>query len=204
MDGTVTKKILAGALRELLVERPFGSITVGDIAARSHVSRTTFYNHFKDKYELGVWLHKDITSRAICGADETMLSWRDRNRACLQAEFDNRDIIIPLRRYDDVNSIVHYDIGCCVNMCRDAWLAREGAEVPADLDYIILGYAHSLGWITQEWARRGMDLSPEQMAQIQYDATPAVIQELFENRPYITEAIASMEDVFEGKEGLGT
>lgn len=49
---TRTLKLLGDALRELIVERGYDTITVQDITDRADVSRTTFYLHFKDKDEL--------------------------------------------------------------------------------------------------------------------------------------------------------
>ena len=40
-------RILAAA-RELLAERPFGDLTVGDLMARAGLARTVFYRHFED------------------------------------------------------------------------------------------------------------------------------------------------------------
>ncbi|MBL8134619.1 MAG: TetR/AcrR family transcriptional regulator [Anaerolineae bacterium] len=47
-----TQKLLGDALRDLIVELGYDSITVQDISDRAEVSRTTFYLHFKDKDEL--------------------------------------------------------------------------------------------------------------------------------------------------------
>ncbi len=47
-----TRQLLENALRELLEEKDFQSITVQDIAARAAVNRATFYAHFEDKYAL--------------------------------------------------------------------------------------------------------------------------------------------------------
>lgn len=40
------------ALTELLMEKPFDTISVNDIAERSTVNRATIYDHFKDKFAL--------------------------------------------------------------------------------------------------------------------------------------------------------
>ena len=47
-----TRALLAGALTDLLDERPFARITVTDIAARAGVHRATFYDHFTDKHAM--------------------------------------------------------------------------------------------------------------------------------------------------------
>ena len=47
-----TRKLLENALRDLMRERSFDEISVGDIALRATVNRATFYAHFEDKRHL--------------------------------------------------------------------------------------------------------------------------------------------------------
>ncbi|WP_165422962.1 TetR/AcrR family transcriptional regulator [Ktedonosporobacter rubrisoli] len=47
-----THKLLWEALLALMGEREFETLTVKDICERAMVHRTTFYNHYEDKYDL--------------------------------------------------------------------------------------------------------------------------------------------------------
>lgn len=47
-----TKQILVNALLDALTVKPFGKISVNELCKSSGISRSTFYLHFKDKYEL--------------------------------------------------------------------------------------------------------------------------------------------------------
>lgn len=47
-----TQKWLREALIALVEERGFDALTVGEIAERAMVSRTAFYRHYQDKYDL--------------------------------------------------------------------------------------------------------------------------------------------------------
>ena len=47
-----TRKALRDALVELILEKGYAAVTVGDIADRADVGRTTFYAHFSDKDDL--------------------------------------------------------------------------------------------------------------------------------------------------------
>lgn len=55
-DSNLTKRALASALKELMKEEPFAKISIGDICAKCHMNRNSFYYHFKDKYELVNWI----------------------------------------------------------------------------------------------------------------------------------------------------
>ncbi|HET8913532.1 MAG TPA: TetR/AcrR family transcriptional regulator [Ktedonobacteraceae bacterium] len=47
-----THKFLQDAMIELISEKGFDAITVGDIAERAMINRATFYRHYLDKYDL--------------------------------------------------------------------------------------------------------------------------------------------------------
>ena len=55
--SSITKRALATALKELMGERPFSAISIGDICQRRDMNRKSFYYHFKDKYDLLNWIY---------------------------------------------------------------------------------------------------------------------------------------------------
>lgn len=55
-DSNITKKALAAALKQLMGEKPFEKINVGDICESCEMNRKSFYYHFKDKYDLVNWI----------------------------------------------------------------------------------------------------------------------------------------------------
>ena len=47
-----TRALLRQALVELIEDRGFDRVTVGDLTARAMISRAAFYRNYRDKYEL--------------------------------------------------------------------------------------------------------------------------------------------------------
>src|ERR687888_2025569 len=47
-----TQKLLREALIELIEERGFDSLTIGELTERAMVSRAAFYRNYQDKYDL--------------------------------------------------------------------------------------------------------------------------------------------------------
>ncbi len=47
-----TKKSLAEALKELILEKPYDDITIQDLIDRANVGRSTFYTHYESKEQL--------------------------------------------------------------------------------------------------------------------------------------------------------
>ena len=52
MSSESTQRTLIHCMRKLLREKPFPKITVGEICEAAHISRRSFYNNYKDKYDL--------------------------------------------------------------------------------------------------------------------------------------------------------
>ncbi|MCD8085331.1 MAG: TetR/AcrR family transcriptional regulator C-terminal domain-containing protein [Clostridiales bacterium] len=55
-DSNITKRALAGALKELMEEMPFAKINISDICGKCNMNRKSFYYHFRDKYDLVNWI----------------------------------------------------------------------------------------------------------------------------------------------------
>ncbi|CAM3435124.1 TetR/AcrR family transcriptional regulator [Kibdelosporangium persicum] len=66
-----TRRLLRDALVELIDERGFERITVGEITARAMVSRAAFYRNYKDKYHLAEQVFDDALGPLMDTAPET-------------------------------------------------------------------------------------------------------------------------------------
>ena len=55
-DSNITKRALAQTMKDLMAERPFAKISVGDICERCGMNRKSFYYHFRDKHDLVNWI----------------------------------------------------------------------------------------------------------------------------------------------------
>ena len=54
--GEMTKALLGQKFKELVVKKSFDKITIKMITDEAGVIRPTFYNYFRDKYEVMEWL----------------------------------------------------------------------------------------------------------------------------------------------------
>ncbi len=77
-----THKFLQEAIIELITEKGFEIITVGDIAERAMINRATFYRHYQDKYDLVARIFEETTNELV----ENMKSFRKNTR---QSETEN-------------------------------------------------------------------------------------------------------------------
>lgn len=52
----ISKALIAESFKELMLKNPFEKITIKMITEKAGLIRPTFYNHFKDKYDLVEWI----------------------------------------------------------------------------------------------------------------------------------------------------
>ena len=55
-DSNHTKQELAASLKVLLDQKRLDKISVGEICSQCGLNRKSFYYHFKDKYDLVIWI----------------------------------------------------------------------------------------------------------------------------------------------------
>lgn len=60
-----TRKLLTQALGEMLREKSFQAITVGEITERATLNRVTFYAHFQDKFDLLEYASREMIREQI-------------------------------------------------------------------------------------------------------------------------------------------
>jgi len=60
-----THKFLQEAMIELITEKGFDAITVGEIAERAMINRATFYRHYQDKYDLVAKIFEETANELV-------------------------------------------------------------------------------------------------------------------------------------------
>jgi AcrR family transcriptional regulator len=71
-----TQKLLREALVELIEERGFDALTIGELTERAMVSRAAFYRNYRDKYDLVEQIFAEAMSallNAVGDRDENIL-----------------------------------------------------------------------------------------------------------------------------------
>ena len=60
-----THALLRKTLIDLIAEKGFDAVTVGDIAERAMINRSTFYRHYPDKYALVTSIFEDAVNQLV-------------------------------------------------------------------------------------------------------------------------------------------
>ncbi len=94
MIRKTTKDILAESFLELAKTKRIDKIRVSEITDNCAMSAPTFYNHFKDKYDIIVWIYVRDVKPFISKIGDSDHDWK--NTLCEAAEYywSNKDFVV--------------------------------------------------------------------------------------------------------------
>lgn len=93
----MTRRIFRECLKELLVEKDFGRISVSEICERADMNRSTFYAHYTDQFDL-MW---DVEDEFLDGLSDAILQkdakdFMERYTDCLRFIYENGKLFLLL------------------------------------------------------------------------------------------------------------
>lgn len=177
MDPRVkkTRKFLKEALIDLIEDKGFEAITVGNLAEKAEINRVTFYQHYHDKYDLleqtiETMLKDLIITVAPHKREELLVTHKDEtNNVYLQLfqfVFDHQSFFKTMLGQNGTTLFQNRMTISIQEFVADtlAQLApnEKNAKVPRE---IVVHYvaAASIGLI-KYWVQNGMTYSPNYMA----------------------------------------
>jgi AcrR family transcriptional regulator len=173
-----TKQLFAEKLQELARTRPIKSIQVKDLCALCGMDRTSFYYHFKDKYDLVSWIFKqnyiEEAKRAEVINDEQMICRMTRRL------YAQRDFFLNALQDDSQNNLRQYMLDFYIETEKRAVCAYLGTDEPDEETwYEICNYSYGCMGHTIDWLMKRNTLTPEKMAHYQYEFMPKILKEAF-------------------------
>ena len=162
-----TRARLGKALVQLIVEKPFETITVQDVLDRAQASRSTFYTHFRDKNDLFL----SEVDEFLEGMANALSQFGDRSERVAPVE----ELFAHLH---DVRPF--YNALVASGRIQDVWelgrehfgrgIERRLAEIPCahrvprqERAAVAYGLAGSLFSLLSWWIHHGMTPSPKEM-----------------------------------------
>ena len=92
-----TKNYFEDSLSELVDLKPFEKITVKDITENCDMTTRTFYNHFKDKYDLVLWTYSSKVDKYLEESGNS-LDFKDLCNYLIEIFLKNRKLYISAFR----------------------------------------------------------------------------------------------------------
>lgn len=93
----VIKRVLASTLKEIAEKKSLSKITINDLTQACDVSRQTFYNNFKDIYDLVEWIYlKEVVTPIEKG--KIYDKWQDALTSIFQYISENHVFVLNTYR----------------------------------------------------------------------------------------------------------
>lgn len=174
-----TKDILAESFMELAETKRIDKIRISDITDNCGMSAPTFYNHFKDKYDLLVWIHTDSVSSIMSKIDKNGYRWKDTLLEGARYYYSNRGYIInALKHTSGQDSFVGYVTANNIEMLAKEVRRKLMTEyIPPEIYGLIKMYVYGTVHFMLDWLIEDSALSPEQVAQMWEDGLPQPLQQ---------------------------
>ena len=159
-----TKETIIDAFWQLLEEKPFNKITVQNIVERCHLNRNTFYYHFQDKYELLVWIYfNELFAPNM--EDISLENWDEKLGAILtQMQEEKKFYINTIKHAEDY--IIQYMLEVAEQTFEEAIdkLDEKSHLKNEERGIFARFFAYGICGIIVEWAKGGMKMAPEKLA----------------------------------------
>ena len=171
-----TKHLLAAQLIELLEDKPLRKISVNDICQKALISRSAFYSHFEDKYQLLRYCMEERTDQwQIAAKDRTA---QDVILYILDDILKKRKLFyhIFMDEIDREQAAVLQK--CMVRIFEDKLkeLEQSGEKLPGPLPIVSAFLAGGIVHATVQWIQNDFDISKEEMADCSYQLISAILR----------------------------
>ncbi len=154
----------------------FDRISVEMIVKSSGVSKSTFYRHFRDKYDLLNYNAMALTEHLI--GQPTCAGWHDFFLYMFEAIVENERYYKRAFRSSGQNAHSRFLSTYSFSVIEKCYLAHCNKPQLSTLERYIIGhYCHGCVGILQDWLNEHQPLTPGQMADIFYDAMPLQLQD---------------------------
>lgn len=159
-----TKHLFKDALMRLLETESFACITVKDIVETAEYNRTTFYNHYYDKFDLLDDITQDLLNGLAVTVKESFEHYHQSRRVALKAAditlfdyvYQHRNLIYICKKSETKKDLSHICAQTIYNKLIEIWTPlvnmteQQLASYAKIFSYNLVGTIH--GWIDEDFA----------------------------------------------------
>lgn len=173
---TTTKQHIWQAFSTLMCRMPFEKITVEMIIRESKISKSTFYRYFRDKYDVlnynSMEIAEQLIHRKVCH------NWKEFLDNMFLAIHQNLNYFQRAFRSSGQNSHSGFLFAYSFSIVEGCYLRSTGnASLSIHDRYVIGHYCHGCVGILQDWLNEPEIMTPQQMADIFYEAMPEYLRD---------------------------
>lgn len=171
-----TKELLAESLKELSRIKTVDRITVRELTKNCGLTPPTFYNHFRDKYELMAWIYNQKVEASIKNFgrgdsfEDVICKWME---IILEDENFYANL---LKNAVGQNSFRYATNDHAINLMR-AWL-KERHELSDDVNNCLRFYMRAISETINDWFLNRCEYSPQVLAKLLVEWMPSPLKPL--------------------------
>ncbi|MBP3761768.1 MAG: TetR/AcrR family transcriptional regulator C-terminal domain-containing protein [Ruminococcus sp.] len=179
MKRKTTKEILAESFQELAANKRIDKITITEITSNCGMSQPTFYNHFKDKYDLIVWIYIHESGEIMSKIGRDGYSWRNTLIDGAHYFAEKREYFLnALRHTSGQDSFLRYLQKVNSELMLTEVRKKLMTEyIPDEIYGMIKVYVYGTVHHMLEWLTNDRNLSPEKVAEIWEHSLPEPLKQ---------------------------
>jgi len=174
----LTKEIFAKSLQKLSAKKSFEKISLKDILNESHLTKTTFYNHFRDKYDLATWIYSTSAEKIMSKVDGKNYTWRNTLIDWLKYSFENKNFLKNLfLNTSGQDSFVTYISNLNIKIMSDYIKDTQKIKnLPTDIEISVKIYCYGTVCSLCEMILKDFPISIEDFIKFSEDALPELLK----------------------------
>ena len=175
----MTKALFAESLKELAQFKSVDKITVKELAKNCGLTAPTFYNNFRDKYELAAWIYNQEFDAAFknfrASRDFEAFVYR-----CIEILFEDEIFFCnALKNFVGQNSF-RYTTNDHAIKSMTTWLS-ERHELTAELSCCLWFYMRAVSETINDWFLGGREISARELTKFLVEWMPSPLKPLLLN-----------------------
>ena len=150
----ITKKVIIDSFKELASKKNVSDITVKEITDKCGLKRQTFYNHFKDKYDLIKWIYLNEVILKIENDDD----WTEKYKEIFKYFIENKQMVLNIYNCEAQNYLIHFILRQSKPIIEKVIdeKSKNTNIKEEDKDFLCLFYSGALGALIINWIELGM------------------------------------------------
>ena len=162
----VIKRVLASTLKEIAEKKSLSKITINDLTQACDVSRQTFYNNFKDIYDLVEWIYlKEVVTPIERG--KIYDRWQDALTSIFQYISENHVFVLNTYRSfgkEFLEKVLRQEIELFLSnqVFKKIEVTKEEAK---QVEFSYSFYTYALVGVGLDWIEKQMPESVEELVE---------------------------------------
>lgn len=159
--SNITKKAIANALKELLLEKRLNKITVADIAEKCEINRQTFYYHFQDIYDLIEWICIEDTEQVL-KSNRTYATWQEGFLSIFELAKKDKLFLTNIYHSASYEHLQQYLYKLVEPLLKGVIMevAKNYAVKDGEVEFVVSFYKYAFVGLLLDWVKNDMREEP--------------------------------------------